>query len=264
MKMLRNLKLYFRYSAQNIRGLMEYKNDFIVSTIAGGVWQAVGLVFLFALFHNITSVAGWNMYEVSLLYGCVMFSEGAYTLLFQGSTGFKHRIRNGEFDRYILRPVNLTTQILGAQINFAGLCTLITACSLMVYAVRRLSLDIHAGMLFLFGINLLLGVCIRVNMELMGQSIAFCLINVSNLQNILYDVQNFAKYPLTIYPKAVRVVLVTVLPHAMISYVPVCLLLGRLALWPYILGVPCSAVFITWLRRLIFNKAITKYESAGN
>lgn len=262
--MLRDLKLYFRYSAQGIRGLMEYKNDFIVSTVAGGVWQAVGLVFLFALFHNISSVAGWNMYEVSLLYGCVMFSEGAYTLLFQGCTELKHRIRNGELDRYMLRPVNLTTQILGGQINFAGLCTLITACSLMVYALRRLSLDIHAGMILLFGINLLLGVCIRVNMELMGESIAFCLFNVYNLQNILYDVQNFAKYPLTIYPKAVRVVLVTVLPHAVISYVPVCLLLGRLALWPYILGVPCSVGFITWLRRLIFNKAITKYESAGN
>ena len=68
--MLRNIKMYLRFSGQNIHALMEYKNDFLVSTIAGAVWQTVGLVFLFALFSSI---------RLNLLRGCALVRSARLT-----------------------------------------------------------------------------------------------------------------------------------------------------------------------------------------
>lgn len=261
---MRNIYLYWKLSVQNIRGLMEYKNDFIVSTIAGAVWQAVGLVFLFALFNNIHAIAGWTLYEVALLYACVMFAEGALTFLFQGTTGFAYYIRSGTFDRFMVRPTNILTQILGMQVNFAGLCTMITAIGLMVVSLSKLHMEIGWGDAVLLAINLSMGVCIRVNMNIAAASFSFWTVSSSKFNTLFYNMQSFAKYPLTIFPKSIQVLLVTILPHAMISYVPISLLLGKLPIWPFILAVPASTLFITWFRRFLFDMAIKNYESAGN
>lgn len=261
---MRNFYLYIRLSLQNTRGLLEYKNDFIVSTIAGAVWQAVGLVFLFALFNNIPSIAGWTMYEVALLYACVMFSEGALTFLFQGTTGFAYFIRSGSFDRFMVRPVNILTQILGMQINYAGLCTMITAGALMVVSIIKLQLQISIGDILLLIANLAMGVCIRVNMNVAANAFSFWTTSSSKFNVVFYNMQSFAKYPLTVFPKSIQLVLTTMIPHAMISYVPICLLVGRMQIWPWILAVPASVAFITVFRRVLFNKAIKNYESSGH
>lgn len=261
---MRNLYLYLRMSIQNIRALMEYKNDFIVSTVAGAVWQAVGLVFLFALFNNIQAIAGWTLYEVALLYACVMFSEGTLTFLFQGTTGFTYYIRSGQFDRFIVRPVNILTQILGMQINFAGLCTMITAIGLMIVSLYKLQVSISFGDLLLLTGNLAMGVYIRINMNVSAAAFSFWTVSSAKFNTLFYNMQSFAKYPLTIFPKSIQILLVTVLPHAMISYVPVCLLLKKIPIWPYILAVPASVVFISCFRKILFAKAVRNYESAGN
>ena len=262
--MTRNIKLYLHYSLQNIRALLEYKNDLIVSTVAGAIWQGVGLVFLFALFGNIRSVGGWTLYEVALLYGCIMFGEGVLTLLFQGSTGFAYRIRNGDMDRFIVRPVPLLTQILGLQINFAGLFTMGNATALIIVSLGHLHATVTAGQIILFFINILFGVWIRVNFNIACNAFAFIFKTVGSLGTLFYYTQAFGKYPASIYPKAIQVILFTIIPHAVISYLPVSILLGKLPAWPYELGILASCVFIGFLTKWLFDWAITKYESAGN
>lgn len=262
--MIRKIKLYLHYSQQNIRALLEYKNDLIVSTIAGAIWQGVGLVFLFALFGNIHSVGGWTLYEVALLYGCIMFGEGVLTLLFQGSTGFAYCVRNGDMDRFILRPVDLLTQILGLRINFAGLFTMGNATAVIILSLSKLDLVIKFGRIFLFFINIILGVWIRVNFNIACNSFAFIFKTAGSIGTLFYMTQVFGKYPISIYPKAIQVILFTILPHAVISFMPVAILLEKLPVWPYELVILASCIFIWLLQTWIFDWAIKKYESVGN
>ena len=262
--MKRSVIMYLRLSQQNVKARLEYKGDFIISTVAGTLLQTFGLVFIFVLFQNIRSVAGWNLYEVALLYGCIMMGEGAYTLLFQGVTGLTYHVRMGTFDRFMLRPLPLTTQLLGSQINFAGLGTMVTGAAVIAYSLARLPGSPGAPHLLLFMANVFLGIVIRVNINLAVASVSFWLIAAGGVASLAYSAQEFGKYPVTIYPLAVRVILFTVLPFAVISYVPVCLLVGRLALWPYALAVPASLVFITFLRCRLFSKAVKSYESSGS
>lgn len=262
--MLRNIKMYLRFSGQNIHALMEYKNDFLVSTIAGAVWQTVGLVFLFALFSSIRSVGGWTLYEVALLYACVMFSEGVVTFGCQGaSTGTAHKVRTGEYDRFMVRPLPIMTQLLGCQINFAGLCTAVTSIAVMIVSVYRLAVDPSAIQVICFILSLLIGVWTRLNIDVAASSLGFFTGGGSTLA-LVRSTQAFGRYPVSIFPKLIRYLLFSVLPHGMISYIPTCILLGKLPVWPYFLSVPAAAVFTTWIRRFIFGKLMKRYESTGN
>lgn len=264
-KAVKNIGLYLRLTRQNVRSQMEYKNDFIMSTIAGAIWQSMGIVFLFALFNNINTVAGWDLYEMALLYASIMFGEGAVTFLFQGiTTGFSGLVRRGEFDRYMIRPASITTQLMGIKVNFAGVFTMITSICLIVYSFIYAGVSIDVGSVLLYIINLCLGVWIRLNLNIMANSMTFIVQTSSALSAMLYDVQNYGKYPLTIFPKALQFILIVILPYAMIAYVPVCLLLGRLPIWPYALSVPTAGIFMNIVRRWIFNFALKRYESAGN
>lgn len=262
--MFRNIKMYLRFSAQNVRALMEFKNDFVVSTVAGAVMQTVGLIFLFVLFGNISSIGGWSLYEVALLYACMMISEGMLTLLFQGTSSLTYYVRTGNFDRFLLRPLDVTVQILGSQINFAGLGTVVTGIAVIVVSLYKLDTPISLGLILLFVVNIVFGVCIRVNLNLATTSLAFWLIATGGLSTMVYNTQDFGKYPLSIYPTVIRVVLLTVIPHAMISYVPTCLILGKLSVLPWIFAVPASMIFMIFLRKFIYSHALKRYESAGN
>jgi ABC-2 type transport system permease protein len=126
------------------------------------------------------------------------------------------------------------------------------------------SVALSVGGALLFALNVCIGIGIRVNINLATTSLAFRYIEIGGFTNMIYNTQEFAKYPLEIYPLVIRVLLLTLIPHAVISYIPVCMFLGRLPVWPYALVPPASLAFITFLRRAIFGMALRHYESAGN
>ena len=66
---MRTIRIFFQMTGANLRGLMSFKTDFLVSFFAGLLSQTIGLLFLSVLFQNIPAIAGWTVYEVAILYG---------------------------------------------------------------------------------------------------------------------------------------------------------------------------------------------------
>lgn len=55
---MKNLRIFVQMTGANLRGLMSFKVDFLVSFFAGLLSQTIGLLFLGVLFQNISEVAG--------------------------------------------------------------------------------------------------------------------------------------------------------------------------------------------------------------
>jgi ABC-2 type transport system permease protein len=81
---------------------------------------------------------------------------------------------------------------------------------------------------------------------------------------VVQHVLNAARYPVSIYPRWLQIVMLAVLPIATASFVPCAWLAGRGPLWEAIV-VPVGAagaigVFSSWLWR----RAIQGYQSSGS
>jgi ABC-2 type transport system permease protein len=72
------------------------------------------------------------------------------------------------------------------------------------------------------------------------------------------------RYPVSIYPVAVRLLLLVFLPLAAASYLPVSALSGRLPWIWALLGPPLAALVFGALSWSIWNWAFRSYESTGS
>ena len=82
---MKNLRIFVQMTGTNLRGLMSFKVDFLVSFFAGLLSQTIGLLFLGVLFQNISEVAGWTVFEAAILYGYMFFGEGDERTLEKGA-----------------------------------------------------------------------------------------------------------------------------------------------------------------------------------
>ena len=62
--------------------------------------------------------------------------------------------------------------------------------------------------------------CLLMYRYVEPQSLAFWLKDSSPLMTTAYDVADFAKYPVEIYARPIRIVLMTILPFAFVAYIP--------------------------------------------
>ncbi len=260
---MRYIRLFFQMMSANLRGLMAFKADFLVSFFGGLLSQTIGLLFMGVLFLNVPAVAGWNVYQVALLYGYMFVAEGVMTLFFQGTNGLWRQVRKGEFDRYLLRPLPITLQIYGRDINLAGLGTGMTGLGVMMYSLWKLELPMTPWRVVILVLSLILGAVVRVNINFASSILPVWLEGASGFKGTVENMWEMGKYPLDIYPKAFRVILLTLIPYAAISYVPASVLLGKMD--PvFFLALPGTAVLIILLRIWLFHKALEKYEGSGN
>ena len=260
---MRYIRLYFQMMSANLRGLMAFKADFLVSFFGGFLSHTIGLVFMGVLFLNGPEVAGWNVYQVALLYGYIFVAEGVFTIGFQGTIGFWYQVRYGNVDRYLLRPIPVTLQIYGKNINLAGLGTGLTGLFVISYSWGKLALPATPGRILLLVLSLVFGAVIRVNLNFAASILSGLLEGATDLGDTVENMREMGKYPLDIYPKAFRVILLSLIPYAAISYVPASVLLGKtdpVFFWAQ----PGAMVLIILLRIWLYRKAMEKYEGAGN
>ena len=257
---MRYIRLYFQMMSANLRGLMAFKADFLVSFFGGFLSHTIGLVFMGVLFLNVPEVAGWNVYQVALLYGYIFVAEGVFTIGFQGTIGFWYQVRYGNVDRYLLRPIPVTLQIYGKNINLAGLGTGLTGLFVISYSWGKLALPVTPGRILLLILSLVFGAVIRVNLNFAASILSGLLEGAKGMVEKMWEM---GKYPLDIYPKAFRVILLSLIPYAAISYVPASVLLGKtdpVFFW----AMPGAMALIILLRIWLYRKAMEKYEGAGN
>jgi len=75
------------------------------------------------VFDRFGSIRGWTLGEVAFLYGMVEISFALMDMLFAGFDPpyFGQYVRRGTFDQLLLRPVNITVQVMGSALELKRL-----------------------------------------------------------------------------------------------------------------------------------------------
>ena len=121
-KIFDNISLYFSFLKASLKEMLIYRLDCIVGMISQIVSQLVEIIFIWIVFQNTDSLAGWNFMQILLLYGVILISIGISDFCFDAlyDIGPKY-IRNGEFDKILLRPVHPLISIIGSSKEFTAL-----------------------------------------------------------------------------------------------------------------------------------------------
>ena len=263
----RYLRLYRALISQFFKTVMQSKIDFLMGLFGFFFTQVTGILFLYLVFQQIPDLQGWTLEQLIFIYGFAQLPRGIDHLLTDNIWLVAWRlVINGDFDRYLLRPMNIFFQVIAEKLQPDALGELLVGIILVVYSAINGVVVLDAAHIALFVVSILAGALIYTSIKLLFASLSFWIKRSGPFLQLAYEMAEFAKYPTEIYAKALRFVITWVIPFAFVAYLPAGYFLGTGAgNHMGVVFIECGIAALFWLLAYaVFRKGIRIYESAGN
>jgi len=194
------------------------------------VYHAVALVALWVTLTQFPSMNGWDFRQMAFLYALWMLGHALHNLLFFNVGEVPVLIREGNFDRFLVRPRDELFQatITPSQFGVSIPDELLMAVVWLTVAIPYSGVHVDALLIVYIPLIAIGGALIDFGINLMIAAASFWFVRVDSLRWMVMSLeQDFTRYPLSIYNKAVRVFLAFVIPFAFMNYFPATYFLGK-------------------------------------
>lgn len=258
-------ELFWSYVAQYAKGRLEYRADFVAGLISDVLFQSVSIIFLLVIFQQVPTLAGWQREEVFFIYGYFLWPYAVFGCLAGGIWNFSDQyIVRGELDRILLRPANALFQLLLEGIELEPLAGMVTGTAIMLWAGGALGLELRwydpLLMLLLTAGSSLVYMGIYLSLACVG----FWYDGRTGLLPLLWNVNNYGRYPVAIYNKVLRMLLSWVLPFAFVGFFPAAYFLRRDAFVVWAAMTPVVGVLFFGLAVLLWRAGVKRYHGTGS
>ena len=259
----RYASLYRDFLRMHVKEIVEYRVGFFIGLVAIFLVQGASLATIWVTMRQVPSLNGWSLPEVLLIYGLVIFSRSCTQMFTEHIWVLGYYIRFGQFDRLLVRPINPLFHMLAEGFNTEAVGTFLLGGALIVttgralgifaspFNIAYLALAVASGAVIFFAVNLITGVS------------AFWIVDSIPVMGAVFENYLFAHYPLTIFPKAVQLVLTWLIPYAFASFYPASFLLGR-DVGPLVWLSPLVATVLLVIGYRFWLVGLRRYDSTGN
>jgi ABC-2 type transport system permease protein len=265
-----NFLLYLRLIDIQMRSQLQYPGAFWLDVIGTGVSLAIFFISLALILQEFGDLGGWRIGEIAFLMGLVEASFGMMDMIFSGfdPANFGQRVRRGTFDRLLLRPVNITLQVLGDDFILRRLGRIAQGAAIFLIGVNTVEIEWTLGKLLYLPLVSLGIVLFFGGLFIIGSTITFWTVDSVEVINIFtYGSTELISYPMHIYPSWLRSLFTFVLPAALLNYYPALYFLDK----PDPLGMPTFMRFLSPLAGLVvllvallfWRFGIRHYQSTG-
>lgn len=264
-KIKRYGRLYRVLVSQFFKTIVQSKVDFLMGLFGFFFTQMAGIAFLYLVFQQIPDLKGWSLDQLIFIYGFAQIPRGVDHLLTDNIWMVAWwLVIDGDFDRYMLRPMNVFFQVICEKLQPDALGELLVGIVLIVTSLTKGIVIVDPAHIALFFVSIIAGAVIYTSIKLFFAAIAFWVKQSGPFLQVAYDMAEFAKYPTEIYAKAVKFIITWIIPFAFVAYLPASYFLmekNPLAT----IGVECVIAIVFWpIAYNFFQYGTTKYESAGN
>jgi ABC-2 type transport system permease protein len=226
--MLDSLRLYGRYLAVSLRSQMQYRASFAMLTLGHFLMTGIEFAGIWALFDRFGRLEDWSLPEVALFYGMVNMAFALCDACSRGFDIFPSLVRDGEFDRILLRPRSTVLQLAGQELTLRRIGRFSQGLIVLLWAAHSLDITWTAGRLLLLLSALLGGACLFYGLIVLQATLAFWTTESLEIMNTMtYGGVETAQYPLSIYQDWFRGFFTYVVPLACVSYYPAIAILDR-------------------------------------
>jgi ABC-2 type transport system permease protein len=263
LSILHYLKIYRIQIKNNFVREAVYRTNFLTAVTVDVIWIVVEMSLFTVLYSNVSTLGGWTKEQVYFFLGIFFSSDALFTVFFQRNFwNFSDLINHGDLDILLTKPVHPLFLALSKSINITAIFNTILGLGI---TIRYSCPAGFAGgsRWFLVGAWLLVGLISALLLRFTFALSVFWTERSFAISRLYYQFFAFATKPDTIYPQAIRYLILTVLPFAFIGSVPARALLYGLDLQEY-LRIILVLVSFFFLNSFLWKKALIRYQSASS
>lgn len=262
--------IYWRLVGIQIRAQLQYRTAFVLEMLATGITLFLFFMSIAFVLQRFGTLGGWRLGEIAFLWGTVEFAFGLMDMIFSGfdPANFGKQVRQGLFDQLLLRPVNITMQVMGSEFVLRRLGRIAQGATIFTFALVLADIQWSVGKILYLPLVIVGLVCFFGGLFIVGATLSFWTVESLEAINILtYGGSEMMAYPMHIYPDWLRRTFTYVLPAIFLNYYPALYFLDK----PDPLGLPPVLSFVSPLvglgvlggALLFWRFGIQHYQSTG-
>lgn len=217
------------------------------------------------------SIVGWTGAEVAMLIGTARTGEGLALVIGRGIDPivFGDRVRTGEFDQVLTRPVHPLLWLLASDIEMRFVFRALAGTAVVIWSASHAGVAATPANVALLAVAALSSAVFVLATLVMGAALTFRTVEGSDIANLIANGGlGLVAFPLDLYASPLRFIFTFAIPVGLCVYVPALTVLGRdgpgvlgpplLAALPLVLGAFAGVAAVAW------RSGVRHYESTGS
>ena len=261
---MNTLKLLSAFLKVNIQMSLAYRADTVVNILLNLMWLGWELLSLSIIFNNTETIGGWGFGELIALLGVFRLVHTLMiALIWPNTEKFNQSIRDGSMDYTLLQPINSMFLVTFSRITVWRAWDLILATVLIVVGINiggDIVTWLHLLTFFLLTVS---GAIVIYSLWIVLIALTFWFTKFDNNVTILQALMDAGRYPVTVYPAWLRILVTFVVPIAVATTVPLQGLRGELTISRSVLFIAISiASFL--IASQVWKRGLKQYSGASS
>ncbi len=247
-----------------ILNVVQYRGEFFVALANALITLVTQLLGLAVIFGSTRTLAGWTPAGLLALIGVHFFLSGLIGMVIQPSIEqLMEGIRLGTFDFTLTKPADSQLLASVAVVSPAQVINVLLGGGIIGYACVRMGTVISPLQWLYFCLTLAFGMVIVYSFLILLGTCAFWFVKLENILVVFSSVFGQAgRWPISLFPGWMQVVLTLVIPVGFAVTVPAQALAGGLTGWLVLASAGVAALFFAGCR-IFWRVALRHYTGAS-
>lgn len=273
MKAIKRAGYYFDISFVCIKmafmTILEYPAMIIGWLLSNPIQFIVGFATIKFVVADFGNINGWDYGQLAFLYGLAVISHALSMIFFVQGWFMGWYVVEGDFDRYLTRPLSVPFQFFFTNINVFGLTDLLPGIIVFVYGCIKTQFHFSIINVLIVIIMLTGATLIRGGVYIILGTTSFWTKSHTDFGPFCQEIfDKTTMYPLSMYPESLQFILTYIIPIGWVSFFPAASLLNIkgefVSAGPAALISLLAGIAVILVAMFIFKIGLKQYESAGN
>jgi ABC-2 type transport system permease protein len=262
--MIRFIRLHFLYLKISFKYMSVYKMSTFLTVVFSLVFLIAEILTVNIYYRFSDRIGDWDQGSFYILLGTFNIITCLYTYLFEiPHDGFVYKIRYGELDSDLIRPIDSLAFMAFQKVDYASLFNLPIPIWLIYQGICDLGLRITPVNVVLYCLTLTIGIFIVYLINQFFVNFSFWTTEANNVTAASDQVVQLGSRPLQVYPRLVQFGFSYIVPIILCTNLSVNALQSDLRFVNLLILLASTALFFT-IVRIQWKLGLRRYSSASS
>lgn len=246
-------------------GLTVFRFDFFAPFFVDGSLFLIQLLAFGFIYSNVDTIGSWGRGEMILYIGTFSLLNAVnMTVYFFGVTSIPYKVRSGELDLYLTKPVSPLFRLTFENISPGSVPLIVMSVCIISYGTACLDMTLTAARTVSYLFWLMLMEILYYEMEVIIRSVSLYVVSMARMEQLEEaGIDLCMKLPGIALYGAYKVIFYLLLPYGIMATLPVQSMIGEMSLPKALYGAGVTVLF-TVITCVVWKQGVKHYNSASS
>ena len=225
---MKYIRLYIMFLKNNIERELQFRFNFWVHMFTVVVGYFGNVLFYYFLYGHVDQIAGWRRYEIYILLATIWIVDSIFGgVFFFNLIKVPAKVKKYELDYDLLKPVSSIFMLSLRNFDLGLFAGVFFGAALLIFSIVKISLTINIFSIIIYIVLIISGVMILYSVLFIMVTFSIKFVRINGLIQMFWTLVDLGKNSHSIYPAAIKCILISLMPFLIIYNFPTIALLDK-------------------------------------